>query len=201
MKKSNVIITVVLAAVSIFLLALWYALGLNRVDEPLDLIVSIVWWAVIIVAIVAVVKVENTRRERVRTVYVANGSYYNSEAGNRILAAGASPQLGRRFSVSQGGAETPPLRVEKPWGTSARREEVSHTRPFDSSCVMNGIGNLQRGPSDGAGPSAGLPAGQSTPHSLFVLDKKRTGRGRSKRKNRHGGSVRASAYLHAAGGG
>ena len=91
MKKSNVIITVVLAAVSIFLLALWYALGLNRVDEPLDLIVSIVWWAVIIVSIVAVVKVENTRRERVRTVYVANGSYYNSEAGNRILAAGASP--------------------------------------------------------------------------------------------------------------
>ena len=28
---------------------------------------------------------------RVRTVYVANGSYYNSEAGNRILEAGASP--------------------------------------------------------------------------------------------------------------
>ncbi len=91
MKKSNVIITVVLAAVSIFLLALWYALGLNRVDEPLDLIVSIVWWAVIVAAVIAVVKVENTRRERVRTVYVANGSYYNSEAGNRILAAGASP--------------------------------------------------------------------------------------------------------------
>ena len=36
---------------------------------------------------------------------------------------------------------------------------------------------------------------QSTPHSLFVLDKKRTGRGRSKRKKRYGGSVRASAYL------
>ena len=39
----------------------------------------------------------------------------------------------------------------------------------------------------------------STPHFLFVLDKKKTGRGRSKRKNRHGGSVRACAYLHAAG--
>ena len=41
----------------------------------------------------------------------------------------------------------------------------------------------------------------STPHFLFVLDKKKTGRGRSKRKNRFGGSGCASASLHAAGGG
>ena len=32
---------------------------------------------------------------------------------------------------------------------------------------------------------------QCAPHSLFVLDKKRTGRARSKRKKRFGGSVRA----------
>ena len=38
-----------------------------------------------------------------------------------------------------------------------------------------------------------MAAGQCTPHSLFVLDKKRTGRARSKRKNRYGGSVCASA--------
>ena len=44
-------------------------------------------------------------------------------------------------------------------------------------------------------------AGQCTPHSLFVLDKKRTGRARSKRKNRLGGSVCASANAPAAGGG
>ena len=42
---------------------------------------------------------------------------------------------------------------------------------------------------------------QSTSHFLFVLDKKKTGRGRSKRKNRFGGSGCASASLHAAGGG
>ena len=41
--------------------------------------------------------------------------------------------------------------------------------------------------------SAMMIAGQCTPHSLFVLDKKRTGRARSKRKNRCGGSVRAGA--------
>ena len=46
-----------------------------------------------------------------------------------------------------------------------------------------------------------MMAGQSTPHSLFVLDKKRMGRGRSKRKKRLGGSVRAERVPPAAGGG
>ena len=43
MKKSNVIITVVLAAVSIFLLALWYMLGFNEIDSPLDLVISVLF--------------------------------------------------------------------------------------------------------------------------------------------------------------
>ena len=42
---------------------------------------------------------------------------------------------------------------------------------------------------------------QCAPHSLFVLDKKRTGRARSKRKKRFGGSVRAERVPPAAGGG
>ena len=40
---------------------------------------------------------------------------------------------------------------------------------------------------------------QCAPHSLFVLDKKRTGRARSKRKNAAAGRSAQSAYLHAAG--
>ena len=35
----------------------------------------------------------------------------------------------------------------------------------------------------------------STPHFLFGLAEKKTGRGRSKRKERYGGSVRVSADL------
>ena len=46
MKKSNVIVFVLLALASAFFLWLWYFLGLNRVDEPLDLVLSIVWWLV-----------------------------------------------------------------------------------------------------------------------------------------------------------
>ena len=83
MKKSNVIITVVLAAVSIFLLALWYMLGFNEIDSPLDLVISVVWWAVIVAGIAVAAKTESTRRQRIRTVYVADGAFYNSEAGNR----------------------------------------------------------------------------------------------------------------------
>lgn len=91
MKKSNIIIAVVLAIVSAFLLGLWYWLGFNNVDSPLDLVISIIWWAVIVIGIVLVVKAEATRREKVRTVYLAaDGSLYNSEAG--VLAThGGSP--------------------------------------------------------------------------------------------------------------
>ena len=45
------------------------------------------------------------------------------------------------------------------------------------------------------GDAAGLPAGQCTPHFLFGLAEKKTGRARSKEKKRFGGSVCASADL------
>ena len=61
MKKSNVIVFVLLALASAFFLWLWYFLGLNRVDEPLDLVLSIVWWLVIVVAIAVIVKMEQQR--------------------------------------------------------------------------------------------------------------------------------------------
>lgn len=81
MKKSNVIIFVLLAACSAFLLWLWYFLGFNRVDSPLDLVLSVVWWAVVIVAVVAIVKLEQVRRRRIRTVYVSDHATFNSEKG------------------------------------------------------------------------------------------------------------------------
>lgn len=81
MKKSNVIVFVLLALASAFFLWLWYFLGLNQVDEPLDLVLSIAWWVVIVVAIAIIVKMERTRRQRVRTVYVGDQATFNSERG------------------------------------------------------------------------------------------------------------------------
>lgn len=81
MKKSNVIIFVLLAITSAFLLWLWYYLGLNKVDEPLDLVLSIIWWIVIIVAVVIIARMEQIRRRRIRTVYIGRGATFNSEKG------------------------------------------------------------------------------------------------------------------------
>lgn len=97
MKKSNVIVFVLLALASAFFLWLWYFLGLNRVDEPLDLVLSIVWWLVIVVAIAVIVKMERTRRQRVRTVYVGDCATFNSEQGlgdYRRLSAGVRGDRG-----------------------------------------------------------------------------------------------------------
>ena len=90
MKKINVVLTVVLAAVSAFLLWLWYWLGFNQVDQPLDLIVSVVWWAVIVIGVIAVVKTEQKRQHQIRTMFVADGQFYNSETGLRSVAPGAT---------------------------------------------------------------------------------------------------------------
>lgn len=90
MKKINVVLAVVLAAASVFLLWLWYYLGFNEIDQPLDLIVSIVWWVVIVAGVVAVVKLEQKRQRQIRTAFVADGQFYNSEAGLRSVAPGAT---------------------------------------------------------------------------------------------------------------
>lgn len=83
MKKSNVIIYALLGVASVFLLWLWYFLGLNAVDEPLDLIISIVWWVMIAAAIFTIVKIEQSRKQAIRTIYVSESEteVFNSEMG------------------------------------------------------------------------------------------------------------------------
>lgn len=149
MKKSNVIITVILAAVSIFLLALWFWLGFNEIDSPLDLIISIVWWAVIIVGIAVVAKTESTRRQRIRTVYVADDAFYNSEAGNRVLAQGASATeaiagmlAGLQYGFDKADAPTKP-------GTN---------QPVDYRYVVRST-KFDQGSSSGSGQQAGAQGG------------------------------------------
>lgn len=81
MKKSNIIVLAVAAAVSVFLLALWFILGFNHVDSPVDPLVTLVWWVVIVAAVLIINKVESTRRQRIRSVYVGEGQLFNSELG------------------------------------------------------------------------------------------------------------------------
>ena len=81
MTKSTAIITAVLVALSIALLVVWYASGLYHVDAPLDLIVDALWWVVIAICVVLVVRSEQKRRRAIRTIYVSPTSLYSSSTG------------------------------------------------------------------------------------------------------------------------
>ncbi|TGY63040.1 hypothetical protein E5334_00520 [Muricaecibacterium torontonense] len=90
MKKSNIVVLTIAAVVSVFLLGLWFFLGFNQIDSPLDLVVSVIWWVAIVVSVLAIGKVESNRREKIRSVYVGDGQLFNSESGLVAAAPGMS---------------------------------------------------------------------------------------------------------------
>ena len=88
-----------------------FHLGFNEVDDLLGPVLGIVWWVVVEAGVAVAVKVEKTRRERVRTMCVALGPTCNSESGLRSGAwrfcsenrrAGAMGRDGRRGSAIVG---------------------------------------------------------------------------------------------------
>lgn len=81
MRKSNWIIAAVLLLASIAFLWIWHALQFDLVDNPLDIVVTVIWWVVIVAACVAIHWAEKKRQERIRTIFVAPGLIYNSEMG------------------------------------------------------------------------------------------------------------------------
>lgn len=90
MRKSNWIIIAILVIASIIFLAMWYTLGFNLVDDPVDLVVTIVWWVVIIGVCIAINWAEGRRRRAMRTSFVAPGLVYNPEAGIKKVAEDGS---------------------------------------------------------------------------------------------------------------
>ena len=88
MKKSNWLIVGLLVVASVIFLAMWYALGFNLIDDPLDLIVSIVWWVVIIAICLLIQWSENKRRRSIRTTLLAPRVMYNPEVGVVEVAPG-----------------------------------------------------------------------------------------------------------------
>ena len=62
MRKSNVIILAVLAVAAGFFLWLWYYLGFNFVDDPFDLVLAVVWWAVVVALVVGIHAAERKRQ-------------------------------------------------------------------------------------------------------------------------------------------
>lgn len=88
MKKSNWLIVGLLVVASVIFLAMWYILGFNLIDDPLDLVVSIVWWVVIIAICLLIQWSENKRKRSIRTTLLAPGVLYNPEVGVVEVAPG-----------------------------------------------------------------------------------------------------------------
>ncbi len=81
MKKNNIIVLATLVVVCALLLWLWFYLGFNQIDNPLDLVLAIAWWAVIAAIVIFVTYLERKRQHRIRTIYVSPTALYNSERG------------------------------------------------------------------------------------------------------------------------
>ena len=81
MRKSNYLVLGAAAVVAALLLVLWYHLGFNRIDSPLDLTLAIVWWVGIVAIAAIIVRFEERRRRQIRTLYVSPKSLYSSELG------------------------------------------------------------------------------------------------------------------------
>lgn len=81
MKKNNYIVMVAAAIIGILLLVLWYYLGFNKIDNPLDLTLSILWWIADALIVAGIVHFENARQEQIRTIYVSPAALFNSERG------------------------------------------------------------------------------------------------------------------------
>lgn len=89
MKKSNWIGLAIAVLVDVFLLWLWFFLGFNQVDSPLDLVIFIIWLVVIVAVIVGVNHLERQREKRLRTIYVSPAALFNKERGLVSLGSAA----------------------------------------------------------------------------------------------------------------
>lgn len=98
MKKSNWIGLAIAVLVDVFLLWLWFFLGFNRIDSPLDLVISIIWLVAIVAVAAAVNRLERQREKRLRTIYVSSTVVFNKERGLVSLgSAAAAPSVMERI--------------------------------------------------------------------------------------------------------
>lgn len=98
MKKSNWIGLAIAVLVDVFFLWLWFFLGFNRIDSPLDLVISIIWLMAIVAVAAAVNRLERQREKRLRTIYVSSTAIFNKERGLVSLgSAAAAPSVMERI--------------------------------------------------------------------------------------------------------
>lgn len=81
MRKSNWLIIAVAVVASFLLLWAWFALGFNHVDDPVDMVVAVIWWVAVAAVIAAIVWAENKRRQKMQTAFLGKRLVYSPEFG------------------------------------------------------------------------------------------------------------------------
>lgn len=137
MRKSNWIIIAILVVASVVFLWIWQALQFNLVDNPLDIVVTVVWWLVIAVACVAIHWAEKKRRERIRTVFLAPGLVYNCETG--VLRLDSHASVTDAVQHLLGGLEYGFDLADLPTNSRVRFQRIIRTSKFsDNGAVWEG---------------------------------------------------------------
>lgn len=91
MRKSNWVAYIVAAIIAAFLLWLWFYLGFDHVDAPLDLVLTVIWCCIIVGAGLLIRRIEMKRQMRMRTCYVAGKRIFNPEKGFVDIEEGSDP--------------------------------------------------------------------------------------------------------------
>lgn len=91
MKASNYLVLIASAIVAAVLLFLWFSLGFSKVDNPVDITLAIAWWVIIVAIVAIIIRAENRRKRRIRTVFVSPTALFNSERGVVALDGEAEP--------------------------------------------------------------------------------------------------------------
>ncbi len=90
MRKSNWLVIGIIIAASLAFLAMWFLMGFNVVDNTLDLLITVVWWVVVVAVCIGISLAESRRKRVMRTVYVAHNLLYNPEVGFLEVPEGGS---------------------------------------------------------------------------------------------------------------
>ena len=98
MRTSNAIVFGVLIALSVALLVLYFYLGFNQIGGIGDILLSVLWWALIAGLIYAITRVEANRRRQMRTIYVSPTAIYNPEHGV-IACSNPSERVDRIYQM------------------------------------------------------------------------------------------------------
>lgn len=81
MRKSNWLVVVIAVVAAIVLLWVWFALGFNHVDDPVDMVVAVIWWVAVAAIIAGIVWAENKRRQKMRVAFLGKKLVYSPEYG------------------------------------------------------------------------------------------------------------------------